>query len=388
MKKNQKIKVGFLLSADGNDWQGGRNYFLSLMQSIGLSGGGGIQIFAFIGFRDNVSDLNFPPHVRIVRDKVFDRMSFEWIINKFFVLFLGRPLLSNFIIKKAGVHILSHSAPSLDRELPTVSWIPDFQHFYLPDFFNRKEIKQRNSTFKKYAAESDLVLVSSETSKKDFINCYPSQGYKVRMLKFCSIKPDFERIDNANVRALYDLEQPFFYLPNQLWAHKNHIVAIRALALLVKEYPDVKIFCTGSLSDYRHPKHFKFLTDEIESLNLSKSFIIHGLVPYEHILPLMHNSISVINPSLFEGWSTTVEEAKSILAPLIVSDIAVHHEQCDNQDALFFDPNSEFDLADRMIRRLSNKVDRKNWKISASDAYLKSNVDFAECFENIIHELS
>ena len=35
----------------------------------------------------------------------------------------------------------------------------------------------------------------------------------------------------------------------------------------------------------------------------------------------------MINPSRFEGWSTTVEEAKSFGVPTILSDIDVHREQ-------------------------------------------------------------
>lgn len=33
-----------------------------------------------------------------------------------------------------------------------------------------------------------------------------------------------------------------------------------------------------------------------------------------------------VNPSFYEGWSTTVEEAKSIGVPLLLSDIPVHRE--------------------------------------------------------------
>ena len=36
---------------------------------------------------------------------------------------------------------------------------------------------------------------------------------------------------------------------------------------------------------------------------------------------------ALINPSRFEGWSTTVEEAKSFGVPMILSDIDVHREQ-------------------------------------------------------------
>jgi len=41
----------------------------------------------------------------------------------------------------------------------------------------------------------------------------------------------------------------------------------------------------------------------------------------------MRHCVCLINPSLFEGWSTTVEEAKALGKHIILSDIPVHREQ-------------------------------------------------------------
>jgi hypothetical protein len=42
-----------------------------------------------------------------------------------------------------------------------------------------------------------------------------------------------------------------------------------------------------------------------------------------------------VNPSRFEGWSTTVEEAKSLGKRVLVSDIAVHREQAPARASYF-----------------------------------------------------
>jgi glycosyltransferase involved in cell wall biosynthesis len=55
----------------------------------------------------------------------------------------------------------------------------------------------------------------------------------------------------------------------------------------------------------------------------------------------------VIQPSLFEGWSTVVEDAKAIGRPLIVSDLPVHKEQTENlANVWFFPKGSSQRLAD------------------------------------------
>jgi glycosyltransferase involved in cell wall biosynthesis len=51
------------------------------------------------------------------------------------------------------------------------------------------------------------------------------------------------------------------------------------------------------------------------------------MIPLSHGYALLRGSTALINPSRFEGWSTSVEEAKSFGVPLILSDIGVHREQ-------------------------------------------------------------
>jgi len=61
----------------------------------------------------------------------------------------------------------------------------------------------------------------------------------------------------------------------------------------------------------------------------------------------MRQSVATLNPSLFEGWSTTVEEARSIGKRVVLSDICVHLEQ-DPPGATYFDRNNPDDLAHKL----------------------------------------
>jgi len=78
-------------------------------------------------------------------------------------------------------------------------------------------------------------------------------------------------------------------------------------------------------------------------------FLVLGVVPYDDMLSLMMHSVAVINPSLFEGWSTTVEEAKALGKMVILSRIPVHLEQAP-RNGVYFDPGSFADLAETMAK--------------------------------------
>jgi glycosyltransferase involved in cell wall biosynthesis len=69
------------------------------------------------------------------------------------------------------------------------------------------------------------------------------------------------------------------------------------------------------------------------------------MIPTDHLYALLQSCTAMINPSMSEGWSTTVEEAKSAGTPMILSDLAVHREQAGGL-ATFFDPKRYEQLAD------------------------------------------
>jgi len=75
----------------------------------------------------------------------------------------------------------------------------------------------------------------------------------------------------------------------------------------------------------------------------------------------MKKSIAIIQPSLFEGWSTVVEDAKSLGKNIIVSDINVHIEQKDERTVVF--PKLDYkELSKIMVDTLQSPKDDDSMK--------------------------
>jgi glycosyltransferase involved in cell wall biosynthesis len=89
-----------------------------------------------------------------------------------------------------------------------------------------------------------------------------------------------------------------------------------------------------------------------DELGLRDSFRTLGVIPYDDLLGLMVNSIALLNPSRAEGWSTSVEEAKSLGKRVILSNIPVHLEQAP-PDGIYVDPDDAPGLADAMYEARS-----------------------------------
>jgi glycosyltransferase involved in cell wall biosynthesis len=66
----------------------------------------------------------------------------------------------------------------------------------------------------------------------------------------------------------------------------------------------------------------------------------------------MKYSQAIIQPSLFEGWSTVIEDAISLQVPVIASDLPVNIEQLGDR-GFFFSPHDAEGLA-RLLSNFSN----------------------------------
>ncbi|TIP85862.1 MAG: glycosyltransferase family 4 protein [Mesorhizobium sp.] len=80
---------------------------------------------------------------------------------------------------------------------------------------------------------------------------------------------------------------------------------------------------------------------------MTARLVFLGLIPYNDVVALIGAADYLLNPSHFEGWSTTVEEAKALGTPMLLSDIPLHREQA--PESLFFAPDSAEALAQRLL---------------------------------------
>jgi glycosyltransferase involved in cell wall biosynthesis len=160
---------------------------------------------------------------------------------------------------------------------------------------------------------------------------------------------DTKPMSREELSRTYPASEPYFFLPNQFWQHKNHGVVVEALRQLPAK---IKVLCTGSMDDYRDKTYVPNLLAKVKEAGLEERFVCLGSVPYPVMVSLMDHAIAVLQPSLFEGWSTTVEESKAMLKRIVLSKIAVHVEQAPERGIYFTPdaPDSSAQLAQLMQR--------------------------------------
>ena len=353
------IRVGFIGTLS-KEWMGGLNYFKNLFFALDTYAGKDIKLIVFVGKKTNaeVKEI-FKKHAIVIEDSLFDRKSTKWYISKIIEKLFNSKFFLERILQKYECDIISHSFITNFKKIKTINWIPDFQHIHLPDMFSKHEIIERNRSFMNIIKNSDAIVVSSNDALNDLKNFAPGYYTKTNVLHFVSQPINkYDELDKRMLEKKYNINDNFFYMPNQFWKHKNHLTVFKAIECLKKEGLEVRLVCTGYLLDYRNKAYIDEIYSFIKKSNLSENIKILGLIDLDDVYSLIKFSRAVINPSLFEGWSSTVEECKSVGKNMILSDINVHREQYPS--ATFFDRKS--------VQSLKNVL--KNYKEDEINDYV------------------
>jgi glycosyltransferase involved in cell wall biosynthesis len=342
------MRVAFTLIG-GPGWIGGANYLENLLSALWELPDRPVTAVLFVG-KDADPEVTerLAPYLAQppVVSPIWERRAGIRLLRFVCGFLLQRDFLAESAFRKLGIDLVfQHQAwYGCHFRIRTLAWIADFQHRRMPTMFSTARFWWRDCGYRALSMCATQLLVSSQDAKHDCEKYYPRSRGRVSVLPF-AVRADLAPGSELDVvRQTYELPNKFFYLPNQLWRHKNHLGVIEALRILSISKAPVVVVASGGANDIRHPDYPDYVISVVREYGLQDCFRYLGLIPYRNILPLMRLSVAVINPSFCEGWSTTVEEAKAVGAPLLLSDLPIHREQSSGL-AEFFDPSNPFDIA-------------------------------------------
>jgi glycosyltransferase involved in cell wall biosynthesis len=388
------IRVGFWFDY-GLVYAGGLNYFRNLLLAIREVRPPDLQAVLFIG-NDLPAALEgeFRAVAEVVKLDLLTRGTVPWFFHRLLYRSLRCQLLVARVLEKHRIDIVSHASmvEKLGGKFKLVSWIADFQYLHLPQLFPGMDFDRRSAEIIDIHRHSDAVILSSQDALRDFASIVKEEApQRTHVLPFVS-QPSASSHDVALSAVLdrYGLPGRYFLLPNQFWAHKNHRTAFEAVARLRRDGIEPTLVCTGWMND---PRKTSSTAAEALSLvereGLKDSVRLLGSIDYAEVLALMRGSVAVINPSLFEGWSSSVEEAKSMGKPVIISDIPVHREQAHPQ-AHYFNPHDPGALA-RLMKTAweSWPADiRQEHEAAAREALHRRTLDFGRRYVEIVRDVA
>ncbi|WP_292361494.1 MULTISPECIES: glycosyltransferase family 1 protein [unclassified Methylophaga] len=354
-----KHRVAFTLIG-GHAWMGGLNYQVNLISALLEFENQRVEPILFLGDDvaiDVLERFNALDGLKIVHSQEFNRSHKNRRLLKAIVTGCDTDALAVFKVHEIDVVFEAADFYGWHFNIPTIAWIPDLQHRKLRQYFGFFAFWKREIGFRMQVYAKRHIMLSSLDAAKDFQQFYKLPNERLHVVNFSvpvrPIKFDFEVL-----LAKYNLPRHFFYLPNQFWQHKNHECVIKALGIAKREGKEIIVAVSGNHEDSRDPDYFPKLLSLIAAESVEDNFRVLGMIPYDDVQALMLSAAALINPSRFEGWSTTVEEAKSLGVEMLLSDINVHREQAE-QNALFFEQDKPAQLAEQMITLSSISIDKR-----------------------------
>ena len=136
-------KVGFLLNYDSNSWLGGFNVKKNLVNTYNFVKKKKIEPFIIApnSFKKSYKKLQVPREKIIFTNFFIKQSSLFKLFNKLLIIFLGKSYIYDNFFKSIDISIVSHGLNfglGLKSPIKSISWIPDFQHIYYPEYFSNR----------------------------------------------------------------------------------------------------------------------------------------------------------------------------------------------------------------------------------------------------------
>jgi glycosyltransferase involved in cell wall biosynthesis len=375
--KIERIKLGIIFNFNSS-WMGGIIYILNLIRTLDfLDEDEKPEIYLF--YRPDLK--RFADQIRYPYFQAI-----EWTFPPVYTGYIkswltGRNVFISGIIQKYkldGLYPLHDYPVRTKCRTKIVCWYADLQHEYYPEFFTKRKILERTQRIKFILKNSDDLVVSSIAVADDFKRFYRlKEEMRLHIFHFVSVIDDFGDLKIDELRTKYNLPEKYFMISNQFHRHKNHKVLLKALVRLKAKGLVMHLAMTGRFPDASHSTYMQELHSIINENSLQPQISFLGIIPRNEQLFLMKHAQAVLQPSLFEGWSTVIEDAISLQVPVIASSLPVNVEQL-GSIGNYFDPHNDEQLAEI----LCNFPDR-DFRIKLYDEYYERIRKAAEVFINI-----
>lgn len=249
------------------------------------------------------------------------KLSAALLLPRFLTKKMGTALEINFSkqLSENEISVVYFASPNklaLSPHLPPtiVTTIWDLGHReqpFLPETFYWGRWVKREFYFCKTTSTSTFIVTDSQETKRRICEFY---RYEKDSIFPVGLLP----INHAIPTNRAFLQGRYFIYPAQKWRHKNHDTILRALKIVAREAPDVKLVLTGS-----DKGDGARISRKIKRLGLSNLVIDLGFVHSDDLVNLQYHAKALLMPSLIGPTNIPPLDALSLSTPPLISD--VHH---------------------------------------------------------------
>lgn len=198
---------------------------------------------------------------------------------------------------------------------------------------------------------ADKIVTVSQECKNSLCKHFPDYADKIEIIENITSRKILTEQGKSEAVYVRAEDETVICTVGRFSEQKNIPLAVRACAELIKRGKKIKWYHIGS-------GNLKGETEkELEACRISESFILLGerANPY----PYIAQCDIYVQPSLFEGKSIAIDEAKCLCRPIVVTNFSTVYDQLEDGVNGLICRMDETDMADKIQLLIENPNERK-----------------------------
>ena len=249
---------------------------------------------------------------------------------------------------------------SLNTKVPTLTVIHDLNFEHSPD--NLKPSHQRYMTYfsPQFARYSTRIATVSEYSKQDIVNTYHIEANKIDVVYdgahegYHPLSPSEQRL----TREQYAGGNRYFIFISTIIKRKNLATLLTAFDQFKQDdHEGTKLLVVGNRVWWKDE-----LAKAYEQMSHKEDVVFLGRTEPEKLIRLLGSAISLVYPSLYEGFGIPIIEAFQAEVPVITSNCTSMPEVAGDA-AILIEP-TDTDAMSNALTRVANDSNLRNQLIS------------------------
>jgi len=189
-----------------------------------------------------------------------------------------------------------------------------------------------------------LVITISNSSKKELLDL----GFKKNRVRIIPLGSSSRIVISPKKE-----KNPTLIFLSRLYKAKGVEDAINCVAILKKEFPEIKLWIVGR----GEKSYLKRLNDTVKKLKLQNNIKFLGFLTEDKKEKLLEKAHILIAPSIKEGWGLTVHEAGAKMTPVVSYNVPGLRDVVKNKiSGIITSENTPESLAKTLKKVLENKI--------------------------------
>lgn len=247
---------------------------------------------------------------------------------------------------KADVFVSPDGFCSLRTKVPQCLVVHDLAFLHHPDYMIKSHAVFYKKNTAKFIAKAKTIAAVSAFTKEDIVKTYNTPTEKIDVV-YNGIANVFRPLpfeEKESVKKKYSNGKEFFLYTGAIQPRKNLMNLLKAFSIFKRmQKSNMQLIIAG-----RQAWKYESFVNSLQSYKYRSDVKLTGYLPQAEVAKLTASAYAMVYPSFFEGFGVPPIEAMACHVPVITTTTSAMPEICGDA-ALFANPNSHEDIADKMM---------------------------------------